>query len=311
MLKGAFQNSSAILKIVLSALTIIIVFFIFLFIGLLIAVPVFGLNLENYNSYLNLSDPQNLNFLKYLQIIQSTGLFIIPSILIAYFLGKNIFSFLKLDIKPLPIILGLSLITLIFAMPIIGFLGEINSKMKLPEFLTGLEQWMQNMEDSTAGLMENFLKTSKINALIVNVFMVGIIAGIGEELMFRGVIQKIFTDWTKNVHAGTIITAILFSAMHLQFYGFLPRLFLGLFLGYLLVWSGSLWMPIIVHIIYNSFAVVLYYLFEGGSISTDPGSMETGGNLIYTVILSLVLTGSMIYLINKKSVLLTNSKKTL
>lgn len=309
MLKGTFENSSSIIKIVFSALTVVVVFFAFLLVGLIIAVPVFGLNLDNYNSFLNLSDPQNINFLKYIQIVQSTGLFIIPSILIAYFLGKKIFSFLKLDKKPLPVILGLALLTLIFAMPIIGLAGELNSKMNLPEFLSGLEQWMKNMEDSTAGLMENFLKTDNISALLINLLMVGVIAGVGEELMFRGVIQKIFTDWTKNVHVGVIITAVLFSAMHLQFYGFLPRFLLGLFLGYLLVWSGSLWIPILVHIIYNSFAVVLYYLFESGNIATDPETIQTGSDSVYTIILSLVLTGSMIFIIKRNSYLEHNIKK--
>jgi len=303
MLKGVFQNSSPILKIVFSALTVIIVFFVFLFIGLLVAIPVFGLNLDNYSSFTNLSDPVNIDFLKYLQVIQSTGLFILPSIIIAFFLGKSILSYLKLDIKPLFSILALALICLVFAMPIIGLFGELNSSMKLPEFFSGIEQWMKNMEESTAGLMESFLKTDNLSALLLNIFMVGIIAGVGEELMFRGVIQKIFTDWTRNIHAGVIIAAILFSAMHLQFYGFLPRLLLGLFLGYLFVWSGSLWIPILVHIIYNSFAVVLYYLFESGHIATDPDSLQTGSNSIYTIILSFALTGAMIYLIKRKSVL--------
>lgn len=308
MLKGAFTNSHSFVKLLLTALTVIICFFIVLFVGLLAAVPLFGLDLSNYNEFLNLSDPLNINFLKYLQIIQSTGLFIIPSLIVALFLGEKMGSFLKLDKKPLLVVLGMALLCLLFATPIIGFTGEINAKMRLPEFLVGIEQWMKEMEDSNGNLMENFLRTNNTGALLLNLFMVGIIPGIGEELMFRGVIQRIFTDWTKNIHWGVIIASILFSAMHLQFYGFFPRFLLGMFLGYLFVWSGSLWIPILVHFIYNSFGVVLYYLYESGYISIDPGSVQTDSISVFTVIVSILLVGSLIFLIKKKSVLLTKTQ---
>ncbi|MFC2097510.1 lysostaphin resistance A-like protein [Bacteroidota bacterium] len=291
----------------MTAFTVIVCYIVFLIISLIIAVPLFGLNLSNYSSYFNISDPENVNFLKFMQIIQSTGLFIVPPLILARFFGNGILSYLKLDKKPFLIILGLALLTLFFAMPIIGFAGELNAKMQLPGFLSKIEQWMKNMEESSADLMDKFLMTDKPGNLLLNILMVGIVPAIGEELMFRGLLQKLFTKWTKNVHIGIIIASILFSAMHMQFYGFLPRLLLGLFLGYIFVWSGSLWIPILVHFLYNSLAVVMYFLFQSEIISTDPASLQTENNTTFVIIISTVIVISLMVLMKRKSFALNNN----
>ena len=89
----------------------------------------------------------------------------------------------------------------------------------------------------------------------MNILIIAIMAGIGEELMFRGVIQKILIGWTKDIHLGILYTAIIFSTIHFQFYGFVPRMILGMVLGYLYIWSKSLWVPVIAHAINNALTV--------------------------------------------------------
>ena len=69
--------------------------------------------------------------------------------------------------------------------------------MKLPEFMSGLENWMRTMEDAATVLVEKFMKVESIPGLLFNIFMIAIIPALGEELMFRGVIQRIFSNWTK------------------------------------------------------------------------------------------------------------------
>jgi len=97
-------------------------------------------------------------------------------------------------------------------------------------------------------------------SFLLNMLMVAVIPAVGEELLFRGVIQKLLQKLVNNAHLAIIITAILFSAMHFQFYGFLPRWIMGIILGYLFYWSGNIWYPIIAHFLNNGFQVLMVYL---------------------------------------------------
>ena len=130
--------------------------------------------------------------------------------------------------------------------------------------------------------------------------MIAIIPAIGEELLFRGVIQRLFINWTKNAHWGILITSILFSALHMQFFGFFPRMMLGILFGYLFLWSGSLWLPILCHFINNGSAVVYVYLEQRGlmGFSSDTLGAENQDMLI-TIACSIAISG-LLYLIYKK-----------
>ena len=135
--------------------------------------------------------------------------------------------------------------------------------------------------------------------VLFNIFMIALLPALGEELLFRGIVQKIFTQWSKNVHLGVWISAVLFSAMHVQFYGFIPRMMLGALLGYLLVWSGSLWLPIMAHFVNNASAVIFTYLFDKQMMTVNPDKIGTESD--YTsVLISVLLTGVLLWLIYKK-----------
>jgi membrane protease YdiL (CAAX protease family) len=137
---------------------------------------------------------------------------------------------------------------------------------------------MRQAEDQAARLTESFLKMDTPGQFFFNIFMIGLLPAVGEELVFRGVIQKIFTQWSRNVHVGIWTSAFIFSAMHMQFYGFLPRMVLGGMLGYMLAWSGSLWLPIAGHFVNNAGAVVFMYLFQHGVTEIDPDKVGTGSD---------------------------------
>jgi membrane protease YdiL (CAAX protease family) len=107
--------------------------------------------------------------------------------------------------------------------------------------------------------------------------MIAVLPAVGEELLFRGVIQKLFSKITRSHHWGIWISAILFSALHLQFYGFIPRLLLGAMFGYLLVWSGSLWLPILAHFINNAAAVTALFMIDHGYL--NPSIEEFGAGV--------------------------------
>jgi uncharacterized protein len=111
------------------------------------------------------------------------------------------------------------------ASPFINFIGGLNANMQFPDWLSGVENWMKNAEDKAAEITEAFLKVETVGGLAFNIFMIAFLPAIGEELLFRGVIQRIFTNWTRNYHWGIWISALLFSALHMQFYGFIPECF--------------------------------------------------------------------------------------
>jgi membrane protease YdiL (CAAX protease family) len=187
---------------------------------------------------------------------------------------------------------------LLVSMPFINWLVQINSEIHLPRFLSGIEDWMRNSEDNAQKLTDAFLATKTIEGFVVNLVMVAILAAVGEELIFRGILIKLFREWTGNVHLAVIIPALLFSALHLQFYGFFGRLVLGIILGYLFVWSGSLWVPIAVHFLNNAMAVFVSYLDQRGLINTDLESFGSSQN-IYVItgsFLLMIFTMSVIYL---------------
>jgi hypothetical protein len=127
--------------------------------------------------------------------------------------------------------------------------------------------------------------------------MIAILPALGEELFFRGILQRIFVEWTRNSHVGVILAAFLFSFIHFQFYGFIPRFLLGLYFGYLLVWSSSIWAPVAGHLINNGIAV-LYYHFAVrpmGDTMMDKLGIEQGA--YYALYLSVFLTSAIIGLI--------------
>ena len=131
--------------------------------------------------------------------------------------------------------------------------------------------------------------------------MIAIIPAIGEELLFRGVIQRIFTRWTRSNHWGIWIAAILFSALHMQFYGFVPRMLLGVLFGYLLVWSGSMWLPIIAHFLNNALAVIAMYMIDKELISPKVEEFGSTSGSYYGAIISIILVGVFLVLIKKQN----------
>ncbi len=175
-----------------------------------------------------------------------------------------------------------------------SFLADLNSNLALPEFLSDLEIWMRDMEDQLMEMtlfMTDFQSTGEF---IMGLVVIGLLAGVGEELFFRGVVQAKIHQYTGSGHLGVWVTAIIFSAIHLQFYGFLPRLFLGAMFGYLYLYSGSLIYPIVAHILNNAFTVVMVYLAKQGTIEFD---LESPGEISYLASLGgfLVLLAGIYY----------------
>lgn len=162
-----------------------------------------------------------------------------------------------------------------------------NMHLDFPAFMSGFEQWAMAKEKEMMEITLYLTDFDGIGELLAGILVIGVLAGIGEEYLFRGILQPKLQIYTGSAHAGIWLAAIIFSAIHFQFYGFLPRLMLGALFGYLYYCSGSLIYPIIAHILNNALTVVAVYLNKIGVMEFD---IEGGAELNwYYVVLGLVI----------------------
>ena len=243
----------------------------------------------------------SLGFLRTFQIINQIGIFIFPPIAFAWLISERPLNFLGIS-KPRAGQMILAIIAVLSIAPVINVLVQWNEGLTLPHMFRGIENWMRNTEENAARLTENFLNAGNPADLALNLLMIGILPALGEELLFRpafiGVLKKMF----RNVHWPVMISAIVFSAFHLQFFGFFPRLVLGILMGYLYVWSGSLWVPALAHFVNNSVVVVVSWLFQNQFIEKNLTDLEGAGSWPYVaisaVLTALVMTG--VYISGKR-----------
>lgn len=232
---------------------------------------------------------QYVDILQILQVIQSVCLFIFPSLVYAYLVSGNISDSLFLRGKPYLARILLATAILFFSVPLINYAGKLNSQIHLPDFMQGIDAWMQEKENFANEISLAFMNrpASKIP---VNLLMIAVIPALGEELLFRAVIQQLVIKLLRNQHGGIWLTSFLFGALHLQFFSFLPRIILGSLFGYLLEYSRSLWYPIIVHFLNNTMAILFTYF---GNLSSQLQHLEKLGaekTEIPVVVLSILLT---------------------
>jgi len=161
---------------------------------------------------------------------------------------------------------------------------------------------MKVTEESAKKLTELFLDADNEGEFLINFLMIAILPAIGEELLFRGILQRYLIEWLKNKHIGVLIASILFSALHLQFFGFFPRLLLGIFFGYLLLWSRNLWLPIFAHFINNGVAVIFYFIFGAEIVEKEINSIGTESGNLFIALGSLVLVTLLVISVYREEV---------
>lgn len=190
--------------------------------------------------------------------------FILPAVVTMAIIYRRPFHVMGLDRAPSWLAITIVIVFYVISLPAMNWLVEMNKAMSLPSWMAGIEQAMRAAEDSAAEVTQEMLNINSVGQLILCVLVVGVMAGLSEEMLFRGALLRTMQDSRLGKHAVVWITAILFSAFHLQFYGFVPRMLLGVWLGYLFVWTGSLWVPIIAHTLNNSTVVLMSYLSNKG-----------------------------------------------
>lgn len=192
--------------------------------------------------------------------------------------------------------LPLVALVMLVSIPAQEWLIHWNENISLPEALSSIEDMMRTFEANASETMMLLLSDTSVGALIVNILIIGVAAGFSEELFFRGSIQRLLCTGGINPHTAIWATAFVFSALHMQFFGFFPRLLLGAYFGYLLYWTGSIWVPVFAHILNNTIYVITAWMY----LRLHPGSAIENGSLQWGVImiaLSSVLTAATLFLI--------------
>lgn len=275
-LKGAFKDSSFFVQLVMFFAILTLGVIVSVFISSLFLVFKFGFSIEVINEV-----QQNLinypDVLRNMQFFQVIALFIFPAIICAWLFSDNYKSYLQVDTPVSPSIIVLTILSTIVAVPFLNWTYIINQQLVLPDWLKGLEDWMIQMEEANAVVMEKMLSVDTVWKLLFNIVIICILTGIGEEFIFRGVLQKIVGKIIRNPYIIIWTVAILFSAVHFRFYGFIPRLLLGAYFGYLLLYTKSIWIPALAHFTYNLIGVYTYYIFQNSpDLITETDNIGTG-----------------------------------
>lgn len=236
-------------------------------------------------------------------IIQDTFIFIVPAITVAMLTTRYPAWFLKIDSMPSLKTVLLTIAVMLLSTPAMNLLVDWNDNIILPESMNEIARSMREMEDAAQASVKLLLGGENVMSLIMAILIVGVYAGFSEEIFFRGALQRLL-GFSMNRHVAIWLAAFIFSAFHLQFFGFFPRMLLGAFFGYLMVWSGSLWLPVIAHVFNNSLVAFVQWLEETQRVKYDVDAIGVYSGSVSDIILvaaSICLVTMGIILIRKST----------
>jgi uncharacterized protein len=273
------------------------------FISVVILTMGFGYSLNDLSSFsTNPELPGALNVLRISQFFTSIGVFIFPA-LTFFSLSRPKIELGWRRIHGMPAFwLAFCALLMVSQLPLINALADWNKSLVFPESLRLIETWMQSQELQAEKLTEAFLTMDSVSDVLLSLVIMAVIPAIGEELLFRGALQAIISRITHKPHLAIWITAFVFSFIHFQFYGFLPRFLLGAFLGYLFYWSGSIWFPIVAHFANNGLAVLATYADQHGMLNVSGDDFGTGNNGLYEIGFSIICLGLGMYIFYRQRV---------
>jgi len=273
-----------------------ILFFMLVFsaLGLVAGTFLYGRDLSSLaEAVVRPATASDRSFILFFQFLNQLGFLFFPVLLFVLLFTSRDVSYLKMNRISLGLVL-LAGVSVYSILPVINWLGDLNQQMTFPSWLAGMGDWMRARETQADRITAFLLQVKSPQGLLANLVIIALIPAVGEELLFRGLVQRLLNAWTRSIPVGVLLTAILFSAIHFQFFGFLPRFFLGLMLGILLEITQSLWAPVFAHFVNNATLVILYYLHSRGTLSIDPEQFGSSSH-VYILFLSLAVTAYIFY----------------
>ncbi len=289
-------SETTYLQIIFIGLVILIGTIALMFIGFGISAMMYGTEttMGVFQGYT--TTPEEISILKLFQFLNQISLFVIPVLTLVYFIKNDKPNFICLNKVP-NTQQFIAIITLyLVSIPLIQYSMQLNSNMQLPDSMHAIQEWMQEKENIAADLTNKFMQTKETSSYLVNLLVMALAPAIGEELLFRGLLTRWIAKLTKNIHINIIITSVIFSAFHLQFFGFIPRFLLGIILGYTYYYTQSLWSSILLHFVNNAVTVTIFFYIYKNNIGVKPEEVGTIDNLIIVFISGFAIVGIILWM---------------
>lgn len=289
-IKPFFEGKNRFLQILFLLLFVVAGAIVFSGLGMLVAYAVYHTN----NMY-EAADPAG--YIRIVQAFNSVGMFLVPSLMFAYAQDRRWLDYNWGNNKPHYLLVNVTLLLSIVILPVVALLTQWNQAIELPQSLGGLQQWMADLDEQADAIMEMLTARHTYGTLLVNIVVLAFLPALCEEFMFQGTIQAFLTKWIQKPHLAIWITALIFSIIHFQFSGFIPRLLLGAYLGYLFYWSRSLWLPVLAHFLHNALTLLVDFSFQGRGLSLDDMKFtDIHGAIPLVISCSVVTFVSLIFL---------------
>lgn len=254
------------------------------------------------------TEPPVTSRMRVATVIQDLFVFILPAVVIAVVSSRYTARFLSIDRGASVWTVVLAVAALMVSAPVQNLIIEWNAELSLPESMSSIDRWMRAAELRAQDSTSLLLGGTSASDLVMSLLIVGVLTGLGEELFFRGALQRILTYNPRAAHAAIWIGAFIFSAFHMQFMGFVPRMLLGAFFGYIVWWSGSLWPAVVTHIINNS--VVVFSSWQSRRLGISNPTEGFGADNAAMLACSLLLTVVAIWLLRRCALRGRNGLKT-
>ena len=290
-LKASFKNAPVFVQLVMLSAVIVFGMFFSGFPEALLIVFKVGfspealMNIQQHFSDI-FKDP---DLMRGMQFFQTISIFLFPAIICAWLFSDNYKDYLHVD-QPIHLPVAVwTVISMVVAIPFLNMTYNLNQQMVFPEALKGLETWMKSAEEEASQITELILNTKSFPTIVLNVLVICVVAAICEEFMFRGLLQTLFGRVFRNPHVLIWTIAILFSAVHFQFYGFITRMLLGAWLGYLMYYTKTIWIPVLAHFTNNFITVAAYYLFQNTPDMSKEIDAVGSGSTLWLSAVSLAL----------------------
>ena len=284
-MKGLLAHRSPLNQLLILVGIALFCFFTIGMVGTIALQAMTGLSVEALTDLkpASMAQPGMLTFLRGMQLVQFIGLFLVPSLICARLFSPEPNQFLGFRAPNLHAFWFWSILIMLISLPFIQFIGELNQRIVFPG---GMKEWFQSQEKTAENTVKALLSVDTPKDLLLNIFFIAVLAGVGEELLFRGLIQRLLIR-RYGIWVGILVAAALFSGMHLQFYGFFPRFLLGIVLGILYAYSGSLWVAMLAHFFYDAMLITAAYLNPD---LLDNESVVSFVQLILPALVSLLLS---------------------
>lgn len=249
-------------------------------------------DLQNYRS---------VQALKIVQVFNTLGTFLFPALFNRRFKQTEpLFTLTQKGFNFISFVLVAAVMCLL--LPFVGMMAAWNESITLPHFLSEIESLLRKTEVHAQAVTNAFLDMHSFSELAINILVIAALAAFCEEFFFRGALQSLFLKTFRNPHSAIWCTAAVFSAFHLQFFGFFPRLFLGALLGYFTFWSGNIWYSIFGHFVNNAVTVLVYYLILRGAIHPSWENLGTRPQDVVLVLVGIILGISTLWIVRRSLV---------